>query len=264
MVAKARELSVDAVVFDLEDSVPPSQKHAARAVVADALADWPEHAVPTPFVRINPPRFKMLDDDATVMTDERDIGLVVPKIDLPLELDAILDRKQFRQRSMVVTIETPRALWGALAIAEHPAVSGLCLGGEDLALNLGMKRTPGSHELDAARFQMLVAARAAQVWALDAICPEFRNLDTVRADARTAAAMGYDGKFAIHPAQLEVIRQEFTPTEEEVTLAHRIVEAYDAAVAGGRGAVNVDGQMIDPPVAERYRAIVARANTEAL
>lgn len=258
MLRRARQSNADAIVFDLEDSVPPAQKDAARSLVAATLESW-DDTLPRAFVRVNPPRFRMARDDAAVMPASDHVGIVVPKIDVPMELDSLADQPEFRRSPMIVTIETPRSLLGALEIASHRSVCGLCLGGEDLAMNLGMERTLESREFDAARFQMLVAARAAEVWALDVICPEFRDLDVVRRDAERAAAMGLDGKFAIHPAQLDPIRAAFTPSEEELEHARRIVDAYDDAVAEGHGAVNVDGQMIDPPVAERFRTLLSRA-----
>ena len=105
-----------------------------------------------------------------------------------------------------------------------------------------------------------MAARAAGVAAYDTICPEFRDADILATDCRNAAAMGYDGKFAIHPAQIPVIHAAFTPSEDDVERARRIVDAYEAAVARGEGAVAVDGQMVDPPVAERARQLINRAH----
>lgn len=259
MLARARGVHADAVVFDLEDSVPATHKEQARQLVYDVLKSWDMLTSPALFVRVNPPRFGMMRDDAKALPESTPVGLVVPKIDTALELDALQGSENLRDRPAIVTIETPRSVLEAYSIARHRAVHGLCLGGEDLAMSLGMRRTADSRELDAARFQILIASRAAEVWALDAICPEFRDLDVVVRDAERAAAMGFDGKFAIHPAQLEPIRHAFTPSDDDIKQATRIVRAYDDAVAAGQGAVAVDGQMIDPPVAERYRAVLHRA-----
>jgi citrate lyase subunit beta/citryl-CoA lyase len=152
----------------------------------------------------------------------------------------------------------------AEAFADTYGVDGIFLGGEDLTNALGARRTAQGTELEWARSMLLFASRAAGIAAFDTICPEFRDLSTLEYDAVHAAALGYDGKFAIHPAQVPVIHAAFSPSADEVDRARRIVEAYDAAVAEGRGAVAVDGEMVDPPVAERARAVLRRAERSAV
>jgi citrate lyase subunit beta/citryl-CoA lyase len=257
MLAKSPTVPADAVVFDLEDSVPTAEKAAARARVAARLRDWPTDA-PEPYVRINPPRFGMLAEDAEALATALHVGIVVPKVDRPIELAAVFDALG-RERQVVVNLETPRALLRAEDFADTPGVTGVFLGGEDLTSALGTRRTPEGDELAWARWMVLLAARAAGIDAFDTICPEFRDLTIVERDARQAAALGFDGKFAIHPAQLAVIHAAFTPDDAETAWARRVVEAFDGALAQGHAAVAVDGQMIDPPVAERARAVLRRA-----
>jgi citrate lyase subunit beta/citryl-CoA lyase len=258
MLAKASSLPADAIVFDLEDSVPPAEKAAARDRVRACLHAWPPQA-PRPFVRVNPPRFGLLEDDAPTVLAHPEVGVVVPKVDRPLELAAVFDALGGRQRALLVNIETPRALLHVEEFADLPGVDGLFLGGEDLTNALGARRTAEGAELAWARFLVITAARAAGIAAYDTICPEFRDLDALARDCASAAGLGFDGKFAIHPAQLPIINQAFTPSADEVERAERIVSAYDAAIARGEGAVAVDGQMVDPPVAERARAVLRRA-----
>lgn len=257
MLAKASERGADAVVLDLEDSVPRSEKDTARRMVAAALASWPAGSKTRRYIRINAPRFGQVHLDMSVLGTDDDVGVVVPKVDRAIDLAPVRDASV--SSSIIVNVETPRALLHAEELADYPGVAGLFLGGEDLSATLGMRRTPEAHELDAARWQVLVAARAAGIAAWDTICPEFRDMDVLARDCATAASMGFDGKFAIHPAQIPIIHAAFTPTLEEAERAQRIVAAYDAAVASGVGAVEVDGQMVDPPVAERARALLQRA-----
>lgn len=257
MLAKAAGRGADAIVFDLEDSVPPAEKESARSLVARALVDWPADSTSRPFVRINAPRYGQVHDDLSVVEHFPDVGVVVPKVDRAIELAPVIGATSARE--IIVNVETPRALLWAVEFADSRGVSGLFLGGEDLSAALGMRRTAEGRELDAARWQVLLAARAAGIAAWDVICPEFRDLDVLRHDCNVAAAMGFDGKFAIHPAQIPVIHAAFTPSAEEAELAARIVAAYDGAVMLGLGAVAVDGEMVDAPVAERARALLRRA-----
>ena len=258
MLAKAAGLAADAIVLDLEDSVPPAEKAAAAVRVAGALAHWPTDG-PAPFVRIRPPSAGALAEDIRVILTHPSAGAIVPKVDWPEELTEVIAMLG-GEREVVVNVETPRSLLHAEAFADLEGVTGLFLGGEDFTNALGARRTAEGGELAWPRYLVLVAARAAGIAAYDTICPEFRDLDVLARDCQTAAAAGFDGKFAIHPAQLSVIHDAFTPSAVEVERAHRIVDEFDAAVARGEGAVAVDGQMVDPPVAERARALLARAN----
>ncbi len=257
MLAKAAERGADAIVLDLEDSVPPAEKDAARRMVAATLASWPAQSPVRRYVRINAPRFGQVSADLRAVEDFTDVGVIVPKVNRAIELAPIRDAASGRE--LVINIETPRSVLHAEEFADSLGVSGLFLGGEDLSAALGLHRTPDGRDLDAARWQVLLAARAAGIAAWDTICPEFRDLDVLARDAAAAAAMGFDGKFAIHPAQIPVIHAAFTPSAEETERAARIVAAYDAAVAEGVGAIAVDGEMVDPPVAERARALLRRA-----
>jgi citrate lyase subunit beta/citryl-CoA lyase len=261
MLAKAATLPADAIVFDLEDSVPLAEKAAARERVGTTLARWSSDG-PAPYIRIRPPALGVVAEDIRVVLSHPSVGVIVPKVDWPDELGAVIDLLG-NERDVIVNIETPRSLLHAEAFADLDGVTGLFLGGEDFTNAIGARRTAQGHELAWPRYLVLVAARAAGVAAYDTICPEFRDLDVLAADCRTAAEAGYDGKFAIHPAQIPAIHAAFTPSTEDTERAQRIVDAYDSAVARGEGAVAVDGQMVDPPVAERARSILRRAQRPA-
>lgn len=263
MIAKARTMIADAVVFDLEDSVPASEKESARSLVAETLSNWPDDGVPAAFVRINSPQMGLITDDLGVLAESPHAGIIVPKVDLPIELAAVLDRVGRTEREVLVNVETPRSLLRAEAFGDTPGITGLFLGAEDLTHSLGMRRTLGGDELSWPRFLVLAAARAAGIDAYDTIHPDFRDIDSLRVDCERAVSYGFDGKFAIHPAQLPIINRAFTPSEAEIEHASRIVEAFEAAVERGDGAVAVDGQMVDPPVAERARAVLRRAEARA-
>ena len=260
MVSKALQIDVDAIVFDLEDSVPHAEKPLARSIVARALDTWPE-THPEPYVRINAPNATTMEEDTRIVETRPAAGLVVPKIGDANDLASLRASLDLDSRDVIVTIETPRSLFHLEEIAEERQVNGLCLGGEDLAMSIGMQRTAHAGEFDIPRFLMTAAARSAGIAAYDAICPEFRDLDLVHRDAGRAARAGMDGKFAIHPAQVHPIRRAFAPDQADLDHARRVVSAYDDAVRSGRAAIAVDGQMIDPPVAERFRAMLQRWDT---
>jgi citrate lyase beta subunit len=257
MVAKARTLQADAVVFDLEDSVPLAEKAAARTLVRRTLVDLANSDAPRCFVRFSHPSLGMVAEDAAVVAGTS-AGIVVPKVDRTIELQEMFDAVGTREHELIVNIETPRSLLHAEEFADLYGVDGLFLGGEDFTNLIGSHRTPGGEELDWARHMLLLAARAGGVAAYDTICPEFRDLAILERDCARVAAMGFDGKFAIHPVQVPVIQGAFTPPQSAIDAARRIVQEFDAALARGEGAIAIDGQMIDPPVAERARALLAK------
>ncbi len=257
MINKAASLEADAIIFDLEDSVPLKLKQEARALVVSTLATWPKESG-TPYVRINSPGSSLSIADLAALEPFQAAGIVVPKVDRVADLQPVFDLVKTSGQHVIVSIETPLSLLHIESFAQHELIQGLFLGGEDLATALGMRKSSSNTELDQARFQILIAARAYGKQVFDTICPEFRDVDVLWQDARRAEAMGFDGKFAIHPAQLPVIHEAFQISESEAQLLREIVNTYDQAVREGHGAVEVNGQMIDPPVAERARTRLAR------
>jgi citrate lyase subunit beta/citryl-CoA lyase len=138
-------------------------------------------------------------------------------------------------------------------------VQALCLGGEDLARDLGAARTAQGSELAHARSHMVVAARAAGAQAIDTIFTDLADKEGLEAEARQARQWGYSGKLVIHPAQIEPVHRAFAPTAAEVDHARRLLAAFDAAEAGGTGVIAFEGQMVDAPVVARAREVLVRA-----
>ena len=135
----------------------------------------------------------------------------------------------------------------------------IAFGAEDFTNDMGIERTDTGDEVAVPRAWVPVAARAGEVGALDSPFVRFRDPDALREDAGRARRMGYTGKFAIHPAQLEIINETFSPSAEEIEYARRVVEAWDAAEAGGRGSLALDGRMVDVPVVKRAQNLLAFA-----
>ncbi len=207
MVDKARSIDVDAVVFDLEDSVPPAQKEAARLHVSRALESW-DTGSPRPFVRVNPPRAGLAKEDAVVVDVLPETGVVIPKVDRSLEIEIAAEPMALAGRQVIVTVETPRSFFHLEELADHWLVDGLCLGGEDLAFAMGMQRTAHASEFDVPRFLLVAAARAAGIHAFDSICPEFRDLEVLSADAQRGCC-GRDGwEVRDSSGQVQVIRDD--------------------------------------------------------
>jgi citrate lyase subunit beta/citryl-CoA lyase len=268
MLERARSFDADIIMVDLEDSVPPGEKVAAR----DMAREW----VPTlraegkrVMVRVN-----SLDTGLTraeleevVSPDLHGISLgkvesvrdirTVDSLLAPLEAAAGIEVGSLR---IIPWIETAKAVWDARAIAEASRrAAAIAFGAEDLTNDMGIERTDTGEEVVVPRSLVPVAARAAEMGGLDAPFVRFRDPDALREDARRARRMGYTGKFAIHPAQLQIINETFSPSAEEIEYARRVVEAWDAAEAAGRGSLALDGRMVDVPVVKRAQNLLALA-----
>ena len=264
-VDKARSSGADAIQLDLEDAVAPKEKAAARRAVATA-ADRVSREGAGVVVRINRPLALALPDiDASVGPH---VGaLALPKIMGPdhvrllSEVVAEAERRAgiaVGSTRFILMIETAEAALRVRDIASaDPRVVGLTLGSEDLATEFGVD--PGSDVLATHHATLVAAAVAARIAPLGLVgsIAEFRDLTAFGAVVRRSREFGYRGASCIHPAQIPMLNAAFTPTRDEVERASTIVAAYDEAHARGEGAISLDGRMIDVPVAERARALLA-------
>ncbi len=280
MLRKAASSKADAVVLDLEDAVAPREKAAARATVARALRElsWGLKAAT---VRINDVRSPWAYRDVVEVVEEAGAhldDLLVPKVEGPEDLifvarllDGIEAHRELPRRIGVeALIESAAGLAQVEAIVRATdRLRTLVFGPADYAADLGVPSlTVGAHQLEYpghlwhyAMARIINAARAAGLLAIDGPYGAFEDLDGLRASARLARTMGYDGKWAIHPAQIEILNETFAPTGDEVARARRILDAYQAAAHGeGRGAVRHDGEMIDAASMRMARTILQRAD----
>jgi citrate lyase subunit beta/citryl-CoA lyase len=162
--------------------------------------------------------------------------------------------------SLLLLLETPRAVLRAAEIASADApVAALLFGAEDFTAGLGVERTTSGEELLFARAQIALAAAAAGAEAIDAVFTNLTDADELRRDCARARAVGFRGKMAIHPKQIDVIHEVFTPTAADVDRATRIIEAFDAASGAGQGVTTLDGHMVERPIVERARRTLALA-----
>ncbi|MFP4174167.1 MAG: HpcH/HpaI aldolase/citrate lyase family protein [Halobacteriales archaeon] len=265
MMRKALEGDADVVVFDLEDAVAPDEKESARDAVDDVLDDIPQDA-PEVWVRLNTFDSEIDGrDDLDALTGEPSC-FVVPKAGDAGNVEAVagaLD-KHGSDAGLVPIIESAAGVVNAAEIADAPRVSAVVFGAEDLAADLGATRTDEGDEVVYARQKVVAAATAAGVDAIDTLWTDFGDTEGLRNDTERGIGLGYDGKLAIHPAQVAVINDAFTPEPERVEWAERVLEAKREADEAGKGVFEVDGEMVDAPLVEQARTVMERARAAGL
>lgn len=268
LIEKAIRSGSDAVIIDLEDAVALESKPEARRL----LGDLPPSPVPL-FVRTNGPETDLIWEDVVAAGRAGVAGLVIPKAEHPSflhELDGALTVLELEAGHPPGSIEVIPLIESALGVRNTydmartgPRVQCVMFGGGeqgDLVADLGSEWTPEGTGLLHARSEVLLGARAAGIeHPFEAVFMDYRNPDGLRVECELARRLGYVGKVAIHPAQVAVINEVFTPTAEEVAHHRRILEAFEAALAAGSASIGVDGKMVDYAVARVARTVLARA-----
>jgi citrate lyase subunit beta / citryl-CoA lyase len=264
MLAKAQRLAADEVVIDLEDSVAPEAKDQARATVLAALAEgsWHGRAIA---VRINPLATEWgARDVAEVVSGAGGVlgSLVIPKVESGEDVRAVERLLDGRPVGMQALVETATGLTRVGEIATASArMEALIVGYADLAASLGRAAGapyPGDR-WHWVRETVLVAARAAGLQAIDGPHLDIADLDGLRVEAQRAHALGFDGKWALHPSQLDPLNEIFSPRPTELQRAASILAALESAEAAGHGAAMLDGEMIDEASRKLALQVLARA-----
>jgi citrate lyase subunit beta/citryl-CoA lyase len=267
MVRKALASRADGLMLDIEDGVLPAFKAQARAVIAAALAGTPA-GDQMRFVRTNAisqPDFRA-DIDAIVGSGAA--GLVLAKVETPAEIaEAVSMIEALEQkRSACIKLRLIPAIESAAGILAAPAIAaaseriaGLMLGAEDLARDIGLpaQRTQEAHELIYARSALVFAATSARIQSIDQVWPDLGDVDGLTADAGQARRLGFTGKAIIHPSQIDPVNTAFSPSAADIEFAERVVAAFSDAEAKGLGAVSFGGQLLDKPIVDRARAVLA-------
>ena len=248
----------DAVVLDLEDAVAPAEKDAARDLVAAALQTV-DYGTCEKFVRINSLDHNGAQDIRVIVPCGPDV-ILLPKIESPAEVveqvKLIKAAERPGQKPVVVmaVMETPIGVVRAYDIAvSDPRVTAISLGAEDYTAAMGLTRTKEGQEIFVPRATIANIASAAGVDCIDTPFTDVNDSEGLLADTLLSKSLGYQGKVAINPRQIDTIHQAYAPTETEIRWAQRVVEAVEEGKRKGSGVVAVGGKMIDPPV-------VARAN----
>jgi citrate lyase subunit beta / citryl-CoA lyase len=272
-LAKGAQSAADALIYDLEDSVAPEQKPAARATLSAWIGSRPTDG--RTWVRVNEPGSQDLLHDLAAVVQLNPAGIVLPKITGPQDVRVVSEYLTMAEaihqitpgsiRIIAVCTETPEAVLriSELATARLPRLAGLMWGGEDLSSCLGApdpRTSVGTWRpvYEHARTQCLLAARLLDVWAIDTVFVDLRNSDGCRQSALLARQDGFDGKVAVHPDQVGVINAAFTPTSEEVERARRIVSAFE----GGHGTVAFEGKMLDLPHLRNARRLLKAVDAQ--
>lgn len=263
-IERAHERGADAVVFDLEDSIVDERKTAARGALGSALSRVRPHGLPL-LVRVNNEP-ELLEPDLQAAVAAGADAILLPKIDTPdmlRDADRMITafegeaRREAGVVKYVALIESPTGLFNMADILRTGGrLRGLGFGSEDFAAVLGVE--PDADALSAPAQQVALAARAfgLAAWGLPGSIANFHDVQAFAALLRRAKAYGFTGALGIHPKQIEVINKAFRPGAEDLARARRIVDAYEQAVAGGAGAVALDGKMIDAPVVARARRLL--------
>lgn len=268
MLERALTFKADVIMIDLEDSVPPAEKVQARELArqwAPVLHGGGQRVM----VRVNALDTGLARDELAAVIGPHLLGVSIGKaqsvwdlqevdrIITALELSAAPEAGHIK---LIPWIESARAVVMAYPMATaSPRIIAIAFGAEDYTNDMGVQRTDRGEEVFFPRAAVAVAARAAGVASLDTPFVRFRDLEGLRQDARLARQLGYTGKFAIHPSQLDAINEIFSPSPEEVAYARQVVDAWDRAAAAGRGSVDLDGRMIDVPVVKRAQNLLAQA-----
>ncbi|MCE2456228.1 MAG: CoA ester lyase [Dehalococcoidia bacterium] len=273
MLDRAIGLRPDAFVPDMEDSVPWDEKSNARNVTASYVPELAATGVSV-IPRVNSLDTGLLEEDLSAVVGPHIFGVSVGKMDNPeivAEVLSLLDRAEDAAgvergaTRLVPWIESAEAIVRVYDICTaSERIVAVALGAEDFTNDMEIKRTDGDAELAYARGAIAVAARAAGVLALDTPFFSFRDVIALKANTEMSKAIGFKGRFAIHPAQLDIINNVYSPSEEEISQAQREIEAFEEAAAMGRGSTSLDGKVIDVPVVKRAQALIEKARAMGL
>lgn len=268
MLEKALGVAPDALVPDMEDSVPAAEKANARETIRSFLPRLAATGRPV-VARVNALETEWIEADLEAVVGAHVFGVSVGKVRGAGDIAAISQLIAARERRVGLNVGTVRLLpWIETAeaivnVAEICRASGrivgVAFGGEDFTNDMGIERLEDEAQIAYARQSLCIAARAAHVLALDTPYFKLRNPEGLRDNALRAKSIGFKGKFAIHPEQIDALNDCFSPSAAEIAHAERVVAAFEEAEQRGRGSTSLDGWVIDVPVVKRARALLELA-----
>jgi len=270
-VDKAVNSRADAVIIDLEDAVPVTQKEETRPKVREKLITYKDRKI---FVRVNGPGSGYLQGDLDEVVVQGLLCIIVPKVEGPAhiqELNTLLlnvEKERGIEQgtiSIIPLIESAKAVQGIFQIVSEKTdpkrLFTVAFGGADYALDLGIEITKDVTELTYPRSTICIACRAAGVEPpLDTpFMVDIKDQEGLEADAKRAKQLGFQGKLCIHPDQIETCNAIFSPTKDEIIYAEKVIKAFEEAQERGMAVIQLDGRFIDYPVVERSRRIIKLA-----
>ncbi len=267
-IEKAATLGVDSICMDLEDGTALTRKVEARSVIAQALHEL-DFGASERCIRINGVGSGLEKDDLDAALDARPDAIIVPKVEEPGHVAWVsdqIDSYEFSHQMprggirMLIVVETARGILNLAQLAgADRRLEAVIFGGEDFAASIGATRTQGAVELLYARQAVVTTCAAFELQSIDIVTIDFKDTETLRREAQFGAMLGFSGKQIIHPAQVEPVQAAFTPSDQAIAYARRLVEAFEANQQAGRGAFALDGRMIDMPLLRNAQKVLERA-----
>jgi citrate lyase beta subunit len=267
-IEKAATLGVDCICMDLEDGTAISRKAEARAVIARAMQEI-DFGASERCIRINSVGSGWEKDDLAAALAAHPDAIVLPKVEVPEHIAWVseqIEAYEFAHRlrrgaiRMLIGVETAKGIMNlSQLVSADRRLDAIIFGGEDFAASIGATRTPSAVELLYARQSVITACAAFDLQALDIVTIDFKDIEALRREAEFGARLGFSGKQIIHPAQVEPVQTAFTPSDEAIAYARRVVETFEANQQEGRGAYALDGRMIDMPLLKNAQKLLDRA-----
>lgn len=255
---KARTLQIDAIIFDLEDAVSPGEKVAARATLKTALAS--SYGNRTRIVRINGLDTEWGADDARAVNEMDCDAVLLPKVESAAQLDSLA---ALCDKPIWSMMETPRGMLNAAEIGAHPKMVGMVMGTNDLAKELNSRFRADRLPMMPGLGLCLLAAKATNCVIVDGVYNAFKDAEGLKGECDQGRDMGMDGKTLIHPAQVDVANTAFAPSDAEIDLARRQIDAFTVAEADGKGVAVVDGKIVENLHVETAKKTLAKAEAIA-
>jgi citrate lyase beta subunit len=267
-IEKSTTLGVDSVCMDMEDGVAANRKTEARAVIAQAMKEL-NFGTSERCIRINQIGSGLEKRDLVAALATNPDTIVVPKIETAEQVKWVSEHIETYELSsklnigsirLLVGVETAKGILNLKEIAEaDKRLEAIIFGGEDFGASVGATRTKDATELLYARQAVVTACAANDLQAIDIVFIDFKDLEGLRAEAEQGAQFGFSGKQIIHPNQVQVAQEAFTPSDSAIEYAKRIVESFEASQKEGKGAYALDGKMIDMPLLKNAQKVLDRA-----
>jgi len=268
MLRDAYIYGADSLMFDLEDSIALNEKSTARFLVFNAIKDI-DYGNKEIVVRINSLESGIGEEDIYAVVAAGVDVIRLPKTETAqdvLDVEAIIEKAEIKYNKvvgstrMMAAMESPLGVMNAYSIATSTKrLLGIAIGAEDFVTNMYTSRSADGSELMVARSQILMAARAAKVYAIDTVYSDVDNEAGFRKEVALIKQLGFDGKSIINPRQVNIVHEIYTPSKKEVDKATRVIEASHEAEKKGLGVISLDGKMIDKPIVDRAERVVTLA-----